>query len=99
MGLLLESHAVEMLKSAYWTKSLDVFFFEKITCLKTVTIVAVFIYCCYSVHKSMKNSSKKLCTFWSSVVSHFFFKKTKRKEKQPVQTIAVKDFGVWEEGT
>lgn len=76
VGLLLESHAVEMLKSAYWTKSSRCFFFEEITCLKTVTIVAVFIYCCYSVHKSMKNSSTKLCTFWSSVISHFFFKET-----------------------
>lgn len=96
MGLLLESHAVEMLKSAYWTKSSRCFFFEEITCLKTVTIVAVFIYCCYSVHKSIKNSSTRLCTFWSSVISHFFFFILK---KRPVQTIAVKDSGVWEEGT
>lgn len=72
VGLLLESHAVEMLKSAYWTKSLDVLFFKEITCLKPVTIAAVFISCCYSVHKSMKTSSTKLCTFWSSVRSHFF---------------------------
>lgn len=60
VGFLLESHAVEMLKSAYRTQSLGVLFLLRNNLFKVVTIAALSTYCCYSVHSIGSSTVSRL---------------------------------------
>lgn len=69
VGLLLESHAVEMLKSAYRTQSLDVLFLLRNNLFEVVTIAALSTSLCTRVGSSTVRSSTRLS---DRIVTVFF---------------------------